>query len=289
MIKTVENRVWAFDMEWVPDPLAGRLLYDIDESMTEPREILELMWGEGGATEEDPTPFLKLVKCRVVSIAALERRVRPDGQVALNLLSLPRDPARAEETSEASVISRFLEAVGQHKPQLVGFNSMQSDLKILAQRAVIQGVRAPGFCERPNKPWEGVDYFARGSDWNLDLKDMLSGWGKGVPSLHEIAVQCGIPGKMEVDGNQVAQLWLANDLKRIVEYNEYDALTTYLVWLRVAHFSGHFTNEEYGVEQRRVRRLLESRANEPDGEHMLRYIEEWDRLRRLVRDERARS
>ena len=29
MIKTVEDRVWAFDLEWVPDPLAGRLLLDL--------------------------------------------------------------------------------------------------------------------------------------------------------------------------------------------------------------------------------------------------------------------
>ena len=35
-----------------------------------------------------------------------------------------------------------------------------------------------------------------------------------------------------------------------------DALTTYLVWLRVAHFGGHFTGEEYEVEQQLVRELI---------------------------------
>lgn len=31
MFKTVQSRVWAFDLEWVPDPLAGTLVHDLDE------------------------------------------------------------------------------------------------------------------------------------------------------------------------------------------------------------------------------------------------------------------
>ncbi len=40
-------------------------------------------------------------------------------------------------------------------------------------------------------------------------------------------------GKMNVDGEGVAFLWLDGKLNEIVAYNEFDALTTYLVWLRV--------------------------------------------------------
>jgi len=40
-------------------------------------------------------------------------------------------------------------------------------------------------------------------------------------------------GKMDVDGEEVAFLWLDGKLNEIVAYNEFDALTTYLVWLRV--------------------------------------------------------
>ena len=56
MIRDVKDRVWAFDCEWIPDPLSGRLLYEIPDSVTSPREIMEVMWERGGATEEDPTP-----------------------------------------------------------------------------------------------------------------------------------------------------------------------------------------------------------------------------------------
>ena len=281
MIKNVKHRVWAFDLEWVPDPLAGRLLYGVPDG-SDPAEILRVMWDRGGADEEDPTPFLKTAICRVVSVAALERREQPSGSVTLNLMSLPHDPGDAKEASEASVVATFLEALGSKRPQLVGFNSLHSDLKILVQRGMILGLTAPGFCERPEKPWEGIDYFARGSDWNVDLKEILGGWGLANPSLHEIAVQSGIPGKMDVDGNQVAELWLAGNLQEIINYNEYDAITTYLVWLRLAHFAGHFDGEAYAVEQQRVTELLQAEMADGGKEHLGVYLEEWQRLRETV-------
>jgi predicted PolB exonuclease-like 3'-5' exonuclease len=281
MFKTVQNRVWAFDLEWVPDPFAGRLLHGLDESLTDPEEIMRVMWTKGGATDDDPTPFLKTALCRVVSVAAVERRSRADGGVTVSLVSLPHDVTDAAQTAEMSVVGAFLDALGAKRPQLVGFNSLFSDIKILIQRGVLLGLTAPGFCARPDKPWEGIDYFARGSDWNIDLKEILGGYGLANPSLHEVAVQSGIPGKMEVDGNAVARLWLDGELEKIVEYNEFDALTTYLVWLRVAHFGGHFSDSGYAEEQQRVTDLI---LAEIDGgrTHLKDYLDEWQRLREAV-------
>jgi predicted PolB exonuclease-like 3'-5' exonuclease len=282
LLKNVKDRVWAFDAEWVPDPLAGRLLYDIPDSVSEPEEILNVMWQEGGASEEDPTPFLKTVLCRLVSIAAIERRVQGGGEVVLQLLSLPHDPENEAQSAEAVILGRFLESLGTHRPQLVGFNSIDSDLRIMVQRGVVLGLRAAGFCSRPDKPWEGIDYFARGSDWNVDLKEILGGFGRGVPSLHEAATLSGIPGKMDVDGNQVARLWLQGDLRQIVQYNEFDALTTYLLWLRVAYFAGHFDDEQYAAEQQLVEQLIEVQSAKPERAHLKQYADEWIRLRRAT-------
>ncbi len=281
MIRGVEERVWAFDLEWVPDPLAGRLLHGLPDS-TPDAAVLAEMWRAGGATDEDPTPFLKTAVCRIVSIAVVERRARARGEEAtLNLLSLPRDPKSEEEAREANVIGTFLGALGKNRPQLVGYNSHDSDLKILIQRALILGVQATEFARRPEKPWLGVDYFARGSDSNVDLKEIVGGWGKAVPSLHEIAVQSGIPGKLDVDGNDVARLWLDGRLDEILAYNEMDALTTYLVWLRLAHFAGHFTTLEYADEEAHVRALVE-REMASGKKYLARYLEAWDRLRAAV-------
>jgi hypothetical protein len=111
----------------------------------------------------------------------------------------------------------------------------------------------------------------------VDIKDILGGWGKTTPSLHELATLSGIPGKLDVDGNAVAGLWLDGQLDRIVAYNECDALTTYLVWLRLAHLSGHFDDGAYATEQRRVRTLVEGLIASGSA-HLAVYLAEWDRL-----------
>ncbi len=102
------------------------------------------------------------------------------------------------------------------------------DLLILLQRAAVCGVTAAGFCARPNKPWEGRDYFARYSDWLVDLKQIYGGWGRSTPSLHEIACAARIPGKIDASGDQVLDLWLNDEISKIVAYNEFDALNTSL-------------------------------------------------------------
>ena len=154
MIRNVQDHIWAFDCEWVPDPCAGRLLYKLPADMPD-REVLAVMWRENGATPEEPTPFLKTVLCRVISIAAVRRRVVRDkdgkgATVKLDLLWLPRDPDSAEQQAESAVIGTFLQALGKFKPQLVGYNSRAADLRILVQRAVAKDAAsgAYNFSER---------------------------------------------------------------------------------------------------------------------------------------------
>jgi len=278
VFKSVKNTVWAFDIEWVPDPNAARLLVDGLENDATDLELMEALWKRGGATVDDPRPFLKTALSRIVSIAAVERRKRDDGSIALSLVSLPKNVDDPEETKESSLISRFLLGVGQKKPQLVGYYSMSADIVILIQRGIINGVEAKAFAQRPDKPWEGVDYFARGSEYNIDLLDILGARGRGNPSLHEVATQSGIPGKFGVGGAQVADMWLRGELKAIVDYNECDAVSTYLLWLRVAHFGGFFDDAGYKEEQDRVRAMLEKLSADEKYAHMAAYLDQWDRL-----------
>jgi len=276
MFKTIQPLVWCFDAEWTPDPRAGRVLHQLPAEMSDPEVVVE-MWRHGGATEEDPTPFLKTILCRVVSIAAIQRKVRQD-QVELSLLWLPRDVADPAQQAEAHVIGTFLQAVGKHRPQLVGYNSHSADLKILVQRALVNGLSAPDFCQRPDKPWEGPDYFARGSEHNLDLIETLGSWGKGSPSLHEVASLSGIPGKFDAEGEDVAKMWLTGRWRAIIEYNCFDAITTYLVWLRMAHLAGHIARDAYDEEQELLRHSMLEWMDKPDFQFLEKYLEEWDRL-----------
>jgi predicted PolB exonuclease-like 3'-5' exonuclease len=99
-----------------------------------------------------------------------------------------------------------------------------------------------------------------------------------MPRLDEIATLSGIPGKIDVHGDNVWQLWLQGRLRDIVNYNEFDALTTYLLWARMAHFAGLLNDAEYEAEQKALRDLIE-RELASGREHMRRYLARWDELR----------
>src|SRR3954454_653319 len=117
MFRSVKDHVWAFDLEWVPDPVAGRLLYKLPDKMSD-REVMRIMWEEGGASPDEPMPFLRTVLCRIVSVATIVRKRKSNGEIKLDLLSLPRDTRDVEDTSEASIIRRFLNALGKDSPQV---------------------------------------------------------------------------------------------------------------------------------------------------------------------------
>ena len=279
-MRSVFERVWAFDSEWVPDPISGKLLYNLPDQMSD-ADILAELWRRNGATEEDPTPFLRTALCRIVSLVVLERHAKPGAEVKLRLVSFPDDVLNADSSSETHIIRSFLSGVGRYRPQVVGFNSYNSDLKIVVQRGIANGMQAKEYCTRPTKPWEGNDYFARGNDCNIDLMDIVGGFGRSIGvTLNEMAVVCGIPGKLGTSGDDVAGMWLNGKLKEIVEYNQYDAFTTYLLWLRVAHFAGLFTTAEYLVEQERVEELL-GQLISFGAEHLQLFLSEWRRLRNL--------
>jgi predicted PolB exonuclease-like 3'-5' exonuclease len=281
MFRTVKDHLWAFDVEWVPDPKAGRVLYDLPPDLSD-ADVMAEMWKRNGATEENKFPFLKTALCRVVSIAAVQRKVR-GADVELNLLWLPRNTDDPEQCDERTIIGTFLQAVGRHRPQIVGFNSHGSDLRILVQRGVILGLSQPEFCVRPEKPWEDGDYFAaKNNETSVDLMEIVGGWGTRAVSLHEVAKLSGIPGKFETQGEQVAHLWLAGKWREIVQYNCFDALTTYLLWLRVANFAGRFNAQTYEDEQENVRQLIMSLADKVEGDYLTRYFDEWERLHALA-------
>ena len=164
MLKSeILDPVWFFDLEWVPDAAGAMRLYDLPAGTTE-IEAMERMWQEtkGYHPDECPRPFVKYAFSRVVSIAFLSRRVTYiDGvrKVDFGLHSLPKFPLNGEVPGEAEILTQFLHYVGIREPQLVGFNSLDSDLQVIIQRSLINEVRAEAFCTRPDKPWKGRDYF----------------------------------------------------------------------------------------------------------------------------------
>jgi predicted PolB exonuclease-like 3'-5' exonuclease len=266
VFKYIHDKIWFFDIEWTPDPTVGRKLYGC-ENMTD-GEVIREMWNRAGATEEKPQPFVKTALCRVLSIAFLSRNTE-DGTPSFSLHSLPKKPG----DSEAEIIDNFLGYVGRREPQIVGFNSVHCDLKILVQRGLANEIGAPDFAKRPDKPWEGRDYFSDFGDFHIDLMRIIGGQGRDNPSLNEMAAICGFPGKIDTKGAQIADLWLANKLSQIVAYNEFDVLTTYLLWLRMAKFTGHVSEKRYFEELGIFKNFLaEETANRP---HLQKFLDTW--------------
>ena len=73
-------------------------------------------------------------------------------------------------------------------------------------------------------------------------------------------------------------LWQQGRYREIVQYNCYDAITTYLLWLRLAWVSGRFQTDQYEAEQTLVREYLMGLCDEPATAFLEPYLMEWDRL-----------
>jgi len=276
----IHDPTWFFDLEWVPDAAGAMRLFDLPPETTE-LEAMQRLWEESKDYDPEtcPRPFIKYLYSRVISIAFLSRRVMYDAdrrrRVEFALYSLPKLPLESAVPDEAEIIGQFLYYIGGRDPQLVGFNSVESDLQVLIQRGLINEVRAEAFCVRPDKPWDGRDYFdSRNSEAHLDLIKRFSG-GAMKPTLNALARLCGFPGKIDVDGRQVTDLWLAGDMQSIIEYNQIDTLNTYLVWLRLVNFCGKISEEDYVTEQEDFRAFLEAEAAKDGGEHLGKFLSKW--------------
>jgi len=268
-----------YDLEWVPDAAGARRLFDLPDDTTE-IDAMQRLWEHSTNfdPEKNPRPFLKYMFSRVVSIAFLSRRVvyrEGERTIEFGLNSLPKLPFIDEDVNEAEIIQQFLYFVGKRRPQLVGYNSAESDLQVLIQRGMINEVSAPEFNERPGKPWEGPDYFdSRNSEAHLDILKKLSG-GAMTPRLDELAKLCGYPGKIDVKGDQVTDLWLERNFTKIIEYNQIDTLNTYLVWLRLVYFAGKLTEEQYFDETEQFRNFLEIEAEKEEKAFLTEFTEKW--------------
>lgn len=269
MIKSFSPTTCAFDCEWVPCPHTARRLLDLPPDCTD-REATEAAW-RAYAKEGEDRPFLKLVLCKVVTIAAVIRKPGAEGP-ELTLFSRSCD-----ERGEAHLISSFLEAVAGGGYQLWGFNSASADLPILKQRAMALDAPLPKFSKRPGKPWEGPDYHdAHNSEAHKDILDQIGSYGGGAskPKLHELAIACGFPGKLDVHGGEVADLYLDGRVAEILQYNETDAVTTHLLMLRLAHVAGHLTDDAYACELLSVEQLVKEQAAKGKAQ-FARFWEAW--------------
>lgn len=263
--------LFVFDIETIYDLKATQSLIGTDEQ--DPiilRQQLEQyhLDATGGNNSFPRQPFHK-----VIAISFLEARIvkSSDGSEEYELQEL-RSGSK-ENADEKELLEGFFQYLSKIKPRLVSYNGRSFDLPVLRYRALMHGITAPWFYRSGDK-WNS--YTQRYSaDWHCDLLDVLSDYGASARCrLNEICAVMGYPGKIGVDGSQVAAMYDAGKIKEIRDYCETDVLNTYLVYLRYMYHRGDVSLLSYNQAISDILALIESEKNTRP--HLDEFLNAWE-------------
>ena len=125
------------------------------------------------------------------------------------------------------------------RPTLVSFNGRGFDLPLLELAAFRYGLSLPGWFQAAGKASDNLR-----SRYNtaahIDLCELLTNFGstRFTGGLNLAANLLGKPGKMDVQGHMVQDLYDAGRLAEINDYCRCDVLDTYFVFCAAAYLSG---------------------------------------------------
>ena len=160
------------------------------------------------------------------------------------------------------------------RPTLVSFNGRGFDIPLLELAAFRYGVSLPGWFNLSAKSYEQ----ARNRfniDAHFDLQELLTNFGSSRfnGGLNLAANLLGKPGKMDVQGHMVQDLYNAGKLEEINDYCRCDCLDTYFVFLRTRVLLGQLSlDEEQGLIDE-TKEWLIKRAKERKAYAL--YLERW--------------
>lgn len=159
-----------------------------------------------------------------------------------------------EGSAEEPVILEHLARAFRYRPQLLTYNGDGFDLRVIVAAALEHGIQIPWLFSRD------VTY-RYGTDGHEDLQDTLSQYGAGRRGRQDAwARRCGLPGKMGVDGGDVAALVTSGCYDELRAYNVQDAGQLAGVWLRKEYVAGRLTPEGYRQSAASLVRLFETVA-----------------------------
>jgi predicted PolB exonuclease-like 3'-5' exonuclease len=160
------------------------------------------------------------------------------------------------------------------KPSLVSFNGRSFDIPLLELAAFRYGVNLAGWFNLAGKSFEQPrNRFNIES--HIDLHELLTNFGctRFVGGLNLAANLLGKPGKMDVQGYMVQDLYNEGRVQEINDYCRCDVLDTYFVFLRSRVLLGQLPLDEEQKIVDETRLWLEQRVEAVPAYRL--YLERW--------------
>ncbi|MDR2099721.1 MAG: 3'-5' exonuclease [Campylobacteraceae bacterium] len=227
--------ICVFDCETIPDFNLLREIFDFEGSDA---DVAALAMSE--QKERSGSDFLPVIFHQTVAISAV---VADDFGMFMRVSSM-------DGKDEEELLRTFLSFIDKKNPKLISFNGRSFDIPMILTRAMRYNLSCPSYFDTDNKElgkskWDSYRY--RYSDrFHVDLLDHISDFGavRGL-KLDHLCTMAGLPGKYDVNGGQVMDLYLKNELEKIREYCESDTLNTYWLYLKYELLKGNITVEDY--------------------------------------------
>lgn len=147
-------------------------------------------------------------------------------------------------------------------PTLVSFNGRTFDVPLLELAAFRFGLSLPGWFNVSGKTYDQPRN-RYNMESHLDLCDVLTNFGASRfnGGLNLAANLLGKPGKIDVQGYMVQDLFNEGKLKEINDYCRCDVLDTYFVFLRTAVMQGQLTLDREQAIVTETKQWLTERAS----------------------------
>lgn len=227
--------ICVYDIETIPDAALIRKTYQIEGD-----DIEVSTRAMSDQEEESGNSFLPLPYHKIVAISAV---IADDFGTFKKVSSI-------EGASEKEMIANFLAFLDKHNPKLISFNGRSFDMPLLMIRAMQYNLTCRAYFEIEDKEigkskWDNYRY--RFSDrFHVDLMDHISEFGatRGL-KLDVLCSLVGAPGKYDVSGDQVFELFYEGEIEKIKEYCESDVLNTYWLFLKYELLKGNIILEDF--------------------------------------------
>jgi 3'-5' exonuclease len=244
------------DTESIPD---GRLLRSTKypEHNLSDEEAIERAQNEARENSWSGSDFLPVTF--QVPVAVCVARVGPDYSLTkITCLDAPR--FRPPE-----IARQFWLGVEKVDAKLVTFNGRSFDMPLMELAACRYGIAASNYFMRSRHRFNGA----------IDLLDWFTNFGafRLVGGLNVLAKLLGLPGKMEVSGQEVYQMYRDGRYQDINDYCMFDTLDTYFVFLRTRVMIGEMTSEREAELLAQARDFLVERAQECPALKI--YLDNW--------------